>query len=103
MLHHLLLVMFVIVVEDMMRPALGHHVHPLLGPGRPHHHGPQGAGYLHRGSAHGAASAVYEHSLPRSGPRSQNKSLVRSEKGNPERGALGEGESWVQREHVGAV
>ena len=103
MLHHLLLVMFVIVIEDMMRPALGHHVHPLLGPGRAHHHSPQGPGYLHRGCAHCATSAVYEHSFPGSGVRSQNQGLVRSEERHPERSSLGERKSRVKREHVGAV
>ena len=103
MLHHLLLVMFVIMIEDMVRPALGHHLHPLLGPGSAHHHGPQGPGYLHRSCAHSSTGAMYQHSFSRSGLRSQNKCLVRSEEGHPEGGSLGERESWVKREHVGAV
>ncbi len=36
-LDHLLLVGLVVVVEDVVRPALGHHVHAVFRPGRPHH------------------------------------------------------------------
>ncbi len=36
-LDHLLLVGLVVVVEDVVRPALGHHVHAVLSPRRPHH------------------------------------------------------------------
>ena len=36
-LHHLLLVRLVVVVEDVVGPAFGHHVHAVLGAGRAHH------------------------------------------------------------------
>ena len=40
-LDHLLLVVLVVVVEDVVRAALGHHVHPVLGAGRPDDGGSQ--------------------------------------------------------------
>ena len=40
-LDHLLLVVLVVVVEDVVRAALGHHVHPVLGAGSPDDGGSQ--------------------------------------------------------------
>ena len=40
-LDHLLLVVLVVVVEDVVRAALGHHVHPVLGASRPDDGGSQ--------------------------------------------------------------
>ena len=40
-LDHLLLVVLVVVVEDVVRAALGHHVHPVLGARRPDDRGSQ--------------------------------------------------------------
>ena len=41
-LDHLLLVVLVVVVEDVVRAALGHHVHAVLGARRPDDRGSQG-------------------------------------------------------------
>ena len=41
-LDHLLLVVLVVVVEDVVRAALGHHVHTVLGARRPHDRGSEG-------------------------------------------------------------
>ena len=103
MLHHFLLVILVVVVKDVVCPALGHYVHALFGPGRTNNHRAHRSGDLHSCSAHRPASAVDEHRLPGLGLRPQDQRLVRGEEGDAEGGSLGEGKSRVKREDISAV
>ena len=73
-LHHLLLVALVVVVEDVVGAAVGDDVHAVLGPGRAHHNGADGARDLDGGVADGARGPVHQDGLAGAGLGRKEKS-----------------------------